>query len=116
MTTGPYAVEEVEDAGDASCSCSNCDWKGAASETQDIGDCALTPGDASPVGRCPECDCLAYLDQPLRPDAEKQTLGALINDLDAYLREIRAENLDGSEPALGELLERSLKVRTEMKI
>lgn len=30
----------------------------------------------------------------------------LLEEADCYLREIRAENLDGSEPALGELLER----------
>lgn len=30
----------------------------------------------------------------------------LLEDMDSYLREIRAENLDGSEPALGELLEK----------
>lgn len=30
----------------------------------------------------------------------------LLKEADSYLREIRAENLDGSEPALGELLER----------
>lgn len=36
---------------------------------------------------------------------------SMICELDAYLREIRAENLDGSEPALGELLEESLAMR-----
>lgn len=30
----------------------------------------------------------------------------LLEEADSYLREIRAENLDGSEPALGELLDR----------
>jgi len=39
---------------------------------------------------------------------------AMLNDLDAYLREIRAENLDGSEPALGELLDHSLALRTAL--
>lgn len=32
-----------------------------------------------------------------------------------YLREIRAENLDGSEPALGELLERSFELRQKLE-
>lgn len=36
---------------------------------------------------------------------------SMIGELDSYLREIRAENLDGSEPALGELLEASLAMR-----
>lgn len=69
MTTGPYRVEEVEDAGDAACTCENCDWKGAADKTVEIHSCALTPGDDSPVGRCAECDGLVYLDKPLRGPA-----------------------------------------------
>lgn len=67
MTTGPYRVEEVEDAGNATCTCENCGWTGTAEQVCDVGDCSLTPGDASPVGRCPECDGLAYLDNTLRP-------------------------------------------------
>lgn len=35
----------------------------------------------------------------------------MLGELDAYLRAIRAEELDGSEPALGELLDRSLALR-----
>lgn len=35
----------------------------------------------------------------------EEKLVAALGEADAYLREIRAENLDGSEPALGELLE-----------
>lgn len=68
MTTGPYQVAEVEDAGEAACTCDNCDWVGTADKTVDIQDCALTPGDASPVGRCPECDGLCYLDKRLREE------------------------------------------------
>lgn len=63
MTTGPYRVEEVENAGEAACTCDNCGWTGTADKTVDVQSCALTPGDASPVGRCPECDGLAYLDK-----------------------------------------------------
>lgn len=29
-----------------------------------IDGCALAPGDASPVGRCPNCDALVYIDTP----------------------------------------------------
>lgn len=41
--------------------CSNCDWVGTADETQPIKACALTPGDPSPIGRCPVCESLAYI-------------------------------------------------------
>lgn len=61
MTTKSYRVDEVEDMGISPCSCSNCNWAGPAQDAQEIGSCALTPGDPSPVGRCPECDCLAYI-------------------------------------------------------
>ncbi len=69
MTTSAYRVVEVEDAGDAASSCENCGWQGAASLTLDVEECSLTPGDSSPVGRCPECDGLVYLDKPLREQA-----------------------------------------------
>ena len=36
---------------------------------------------------------------------------AMLNELDATLRAIRAEDMDGSEPGVGELLERSLALR-----
>ena len=66
MTTGAYNVVEVEDAGEALCVCEGCHWTGPASATDEIEDCALSPGDPSPVGRCPECDTLCYLKAPLR--------------------------------------------------
>lgn len=67
MTSEAYTVGEVDDLGDAPSHCSNCDWKGKASEAGNIGSCCLTPGDPSPVGRCPSCDSLAYVDQrPVR--------------------------------------------------
>ncbi len=47
------------------CACDACDWTGDAAELADIEDCALDPGDASPAGRCPECDSLAY---PVKPE------------------------------------------------
>lgn len=40
----------------------------------------------------------------------------LLAEADAYLREIRAENLDGSEPALGELLDRILALRVDSEV
>lgn len=67
MTSETYTVGEVDDLGHAPSRCSNCDWKGKASETGNIGSCCLMPGDPSPVGRCPSCDSLAYVDQrPVR--------------------------------------------------
>lgn len=39
----------------------------------------------------------------------------MLNNLDSYLREIRAENLDGSEPALGKMLEESLTLRLALE-
>jgi hypothetical protein len=103
MTTGPYKVAEVEDVGDAACICSACSWTGPAAKAVEVESCALTPGDASPVGRCPDCDCLAYL----ATQTDDPQLLAITIELDAYLRKIRTKELDGSEPALGELLERS---------
>jgi hypothetical protein len=46
------------------CSCSNCDWSGPADALSGVVDADLTAGDASPAGRCPDCDCLAYLERP----------------------------------------------------
>jgi len=62
MTSEAYTVGDVDDLGDAPSHCSNCDWKGNASETGNIGSCCLMPGEPSPVGRCPSCDSLAYID------------------------------------------------------
>lgn len=57
------------------CRCGDCDWKGEAQALRPIGDCGLNPGDASPAGRCPECDTLAYLDRPI--DRATDALAAL---------------------------------------
>jgi hypothetical protein len=45
--------------------CGSCDWTGTAGDVEEVTDCILTAGDASPVGRCPECDSLAYLVRPV---------------------------------------------------
>ncbi len=50
---------------DGPCACDMCDWSGDAADLADIEECALDPGDASPAGRCPECDSLAY---PVKPE------------------------------------------------
>ena len=87
MTSGPYKVAEVVDAGDAPCACEGCDWTGPAGSTTDIESCALTPGDSSPVGRCPECDTLCYLLAPLRTHSKR--LDTLV------LREVMMSDLVG---------------------
>jgi hypothetical protein len=54
-----YRAEiDVDDESPASC---DCGWHGPAARLLPIDDCALTPGDPSPAGRCPDCDSLAYL-------------------------------------------------------
>lgn len=40
-----------------------CNWRGRFYQLRAIDGCALTPGDPSPAGRCPECDALAYVVQ-----------------------------------------------------
>lgn len=63
MTSSAYTVVEVDSNEDQPCTCGGgCGWKGTARQTVDIQECALTAGDASPVGRCPECESLAYVD------------------------------------------------------
>ncbi|MCM3583816.1 hypothetical protein M3795_25425 [Ralstonia pickettii] len=61
MTASRYRaiVDHVEDR-QPSC-CGNCGWVGVAADTAEIDECSLTPGDPSPVGRCPECDSIAYV-------------------------------------------------------
>lgn len=58
------AIEFATDPATIQCECADCDWKGTADKLKPIGDCCLTPGDASPAGRCPECDTLAYVIGP----------------------------------------------------
>jgi len=111
MTTGPYLVAEVEDADNTPCTCEACGWTGTADAVDEIEDCALTPGDPSPVGRCPECDWLAYVDRPLRANPLDLRLLQMVCDLEHYLCAIRDETLDGSEPELGKLLQSSAALR-----
>lgn len=43
------------------CACDNCNWTGTADKLNVVDTASLTPGHASPAGRCPECDALAYV-------------------------------------------------------
>lgn len=71
-----------------------------------IGECCLTPGDPSPIGRCPETGDLVYLDRPA--DRARDAAEALLDALRAILpyAESRAEDmleadgeLDGCDPS-----------------
>jgi hypothetical protein len=55
---------EIHLGDDVPCTCGSCAWRGPAEALAPIEKCALDPGDASPAGRCPECDSLAYPDRP----------------------------------------------------
>lgn len=67
MTNGDFKILGVENAGNAFSICGNdCGWEGSASETHDINDYYLVPGDETPAGRCPECGGLAFLQKSLR--------------------------------------------------
>lgn len=75
-----YTASIDEPADDTPCACSDCGKKGLTfGDLMDIDDCELTPGDASPAGRCPNCDSLAYVVTPktIREDASEETLKAL---------------------------------------
>lgn len=51
---------EIEEDNDTPVRCA-CDWRGTFADVAEIDECALTPGDPSPIGRCPECDELVYV-------------------------------------------------------
>lgn len=55
----------IEDA-EGPCHCDNCDWEGDASDLEMISDIEqrIGAGGIVPAGQCPECNALAYLDQP----------------------------------------------------
>lgn len=62
MSRSLYIEEHEND--DDPCDCGNCDWKGTFADLLPVDDGALTAGDPSFAGRCPECDSVAYLDRP----------------------------------------------------
>ena len=82
MTTEAYRVEKVKDIGSTACACSTCNWRGAATLVKDVNRCSLTPGDASPAGRCPKCENLAY------PDTELHRAQANAEGLEVVLRRL----------------------------
>lgn len=59
----------IGDEDDRPCHCASCDWKGkelelgkALCEINHLWE-RLEPGEITPVGECPECGALAYLDE-----------------------------------------------------
>jgi hypothetical protein len=58
-------VDHLADATPCRCGACSATWR--YDQLSPIGDCSLTPGDASPAGRCadPGCDSLAYADRPM---------------------------------------------------
>ncbi|MPQ56257.1 hypothetical protein [Duganella sp. FT27W] len=57
-------VDHLRDPRLVKCICENCETTMTADKLAPIESAILTPGHASPAGRCPECDQLAYVDQP----------------------------------------------------
>lgn len=94
---------DCSDDGSTPCVCSSCDGPMTLEDLEAIGDCSLTPGDASPAGRCPHCDSLAYLDRPIdRMHDKAKDAFALLERL--YWSETREEE----KKALEEMI-RSVK-------
>jgi hypothetical protein len=60
MANGSYLVERLGSFPDSGCECPSCGWRGDKSSVREVGACVLTPGDASPAGRCPKCMGLVY--------------------------------------------------------
>lgn len=67
-----------------------------------IEDCSLTPGDPSPIGRCPKTGDLVYLDRPIdRVRLEAESLLASLRAILPYA-ESRAEDMADCADALAE--------------
>lgn len=76
MPTSTYTAEiDLDD--DVPCTCGSCSWSGPAGSLAAIEGCALDPGDASPAGRCPDCDGLAY---PIRPQDRLRDAAPALRD------------------------------------
>lgn len=76
-TTYKATVDFATEPTTIKCDCGSCDWRGVAADLADIEDCSLTPGDASPAGRCPECDSLAYVIRTDPVEALRTIIAAL---------------------------------------
>lgn len=54
-------IEQEQLADETSCTCGNCNWTGPISQSDEVLDAILTPGDEVPAGRCPDCEALVYV-------------------------------------------------------
>lgn len=63
MSGESYIVDSFYVEDDQPAVCSDCGWAGLSQELNEIGNVCLDAGDPSPAGRCPDCDCIAYLDR-----------------------------------------------------
>lgn len=90
-----YLVDELVAQEGQQVECQDCDWTGTVEETRPIEACALTAGDPSPAGRCPKCDTLAYVLDPLHDAAP---------DLLAVVKECRdlLVNIDDTDGLIDE--------------
>lgn len=59
MSSGTLYIERPGD--NEPCECGGCVWKGTVGETTEVEDGVLNAGDPSPVGRCPDPDCGAFV-------------------------------------------------------
>lgn len=60
MPTHSYRAIMAEQFAEEPCRCTSCGWQGLYLETAPIVECKLSPGEPSPVGRCPNCEGLIY--------------------------------------------------------
>lgn len=88
----PHKAYEVS-AINGPVACSDCGWQGKTEDLDPIGECAISAGDASPAGRCPECDSVAYLDRPKDRAADK--VGEVLEPLAQFLKAVQDEVPDG---------------------
>ncbi len=85
--TSTYTAE-IDIAADVPCTCGSCSWSGPAGALAAIEGCALDPGDASPAGRCPDCDGLAY---PIRSQDRLRDAAPALRDALAELSALLVE-------------------------
>lgn len=58
-------IEQEQLSDETSCTCGNCSWIGPISQSDEVLDAILTPGDEVPAGRCPDCEALVYVVKPI---------------------------------------------------
>ena len=101
-------IDEPEDTDP--CVCGNCGEEHEWQNLVPIEDANLTPGDASPAGRCPETGCaaLCYMDRP-KDRAENNAMAMLkvVRDLVLFADRNNTINLP---PLLSKAVGRARKI------